>query len=186
MNSFFILFFLYLCSLSQQVSNYNPIKQSNLYIKLGGEMFSVKLYDSPISGELLNLLPLRVDTLNKNEFISLLLSSEIEIEKEFSTVGKNSLIAAEKGDIVLFKRKELIMINKRVTLDNNNEYIKLGKIENIDDLYSSIKLNKQSIYLWNSFNYANFNENIKPHEHYINVMNYKTYKIVTLICYLYL
>ena len=84
------------------------------------------------------------------------MSSEIEIEKEFSTVGQNSLITAEKGDIVLFKRKELIIINKRITLDNNNEYIKLGKIENIDDLYSSIKLNKQSIYLWNRYNYAIF------------------------------
>ena len=187
MNSFFILIFLYLCYTSQSISNDNPLIESTLYIKLGEEMFSVKLYDNHIRGELLSLLPLRVNPLKENEFISLLLPLEIRMEKEFSTVGQNSLIEAEKGDIILFKRKELIIIDKEIILDNNNnEYIKLGKTENTDNLYNSINFNKQTIYLWNAFNYEDFNVNIKPHEHYINVMNYITYKIVTLICYLYL
>ena len=83
-------------------------------------MFSVKLYDNHIRGELISLLPLRVNPLKENEFISLLLPLEIRMEKEFSTVGHNSLIEAEKGDIVLFKRKELIIIDKEIILDNNN------------------------------------------------------------------
>ena len=187
MNSFFILIFLYLCYSSQSISIDNSLIESTLYIKLGEEMFSVKLYDNHIRGELISLLPLRVIPLKENEFISLLLPLEIRTEKEFSTVGHNSLIEAEKGDIVLFKRKELIIIDKEIILDNNNnEYIKLGKTENADDLYNSINFNTQTIYLWNAFNYEDFNVNIKPHEHYINVMNYITYKIVTLICYLYL
>ena len=70
-------------------------------------------------------------------------------------------------------------------MDNNNEYIKLGKTEFTDELYNAIKFNKP-VYLWNSFDYINYNENIKPHEHYINIMNFITYKIVTVICYLYL
>ena len=190
MNSFFILIFLYLCYLSQSNTNDNPFNESILYIRLGEEMFSVNLYDSPIRRELISILPLRVNPLKKNEFIYLMLRSEIRIEKEFEANGQNSIIEAEKGDIILYKKKELIIINQNIILDNNNnEYIKLGKTENTEDLYNSINFNnfnKQSIYLWNSFNYENFKENIKPHEHYNNVMNYITYKIVTLICYLYL
>ena len=186
MNSFFILIFLHLCYTSQSISNDKPI-ESILYIKLGEEIFSVNLYDNHITYQLLGILPLRVNPIKENEFISLLLPSEIRMEKEFSTVGQNSLIEAEKGDIVLYKRKELIIIDKEIILDNiNNEYIKLGKTENTDNLYNSINFNKQTIYLWNAFNYEDFNVNIKPHEHYINVMDYITYKIVTLICYLYL
>ena len=112
MNSFFILIFLYLCYSSQSISIDNSLIESTLYIKLGEEMFSVKLYDNHIRGELISLLPLRVNPLKENEFISLLLPLEIRMEKEFSTVGHNSLIEAEKGDIVLFKRKELIIIDK--------------------------------------------------------------------------
>ena len=153
-------------------------------------MFSVNLYDSPIRRELISLLPLKSNPINKNEFIHLPLSLEIEedieIENEDSVVGSNSVIEAEKGDIILFQKKELIVINKKIIVDNNNnEYIKLGKTDFADDLYSAIKFNKP-VYLWNSFDYINYNENIKPHEHYINIMNFITYKILTVICYLYL
>ena len=188
MNSFYFLIFLGLCSSSLSISE-NPSSESILYIRLGEEMFSVNLYDSPIRRELISLLPLQSNPINKKEFIhfplTLEIEEDIEIEIENSAVGGNSVIELEKGDVVLFQKKELIVINKKIILDNNNEYIKLGKTEFTDELYNAIKFNKP-VYLWNSFDYINYNENIKPHEHYINIMNFITYKIVTVICYLYL
>ena len=55
MNSFYFLIFLGLCSSSLSISE-NPSSESILYIRLGEEMFSVNLYDSPIRRELISLL----------------------------------------------------------------------------------------------------------------------------------
>ena len=99
---------------------------------------------------------------------------------------EQNIIEAEEGDILLYQKKELIIINKRINFDNtNSEYIKIGKTENTNELYDSIKFNKP-VYLWNSFNFKNYNEKIKPHEYYSIMMYFLTWKILTVICFLFL
>ena len=110
----------------------------------------------------------------------------MEIEEDSSMLNQDPVIKADVGDIFLYQRKELIIINRKTEFENfNGEYIKLGKTEYTNELYDSIKHNKP-VYLWNSFNYANYNEKIKPHEYYMSIMNFLTWKILTVICFLFL
>ena len=184
MNSIFISIFLYLCSLSFIVSIDNSLSESVMHIRLGEEIFSINLYENSLRKELVNLLPLKSIPIEKNKFIYLPLSLEIENENPFST-EENSEIQADEGDILIFQRKELIIINKKINFDNKKgEYIKIGKTESTNELYNKIKFNKP-VYLWNSFNYMNYNEKIKPHEYYTSIMYYITWKIVTVICFLF-
>ena len=112
------------------------------------------------------------------------LSSEIEEEDSFNE--PNLVIEADVGDVLLYKRKEIIVVNKKIKFDNlNGEYIKLGKTAFTNELYDTIKYNK-TVYFWNSFNYQNYNEKIKPHEYYMSIMNFLTWKIATIICFLFL
>ena len=184
MNSFFISFFLYLCSLSQIISVDNSLSESVIYIRLGEEMFLINLYDNPIRKEIISLMPLKSIPVEKQDFKYLPLS--LEIEEDSSMLNQDPIIKAEIGDIFLFQRKELIIVNRNTEFENfNGEYIKLGKTEYINELYDSMKHNKP-VYLWNSFNYANYNEKIKPHEYYMSIMNFITWKILTVICFLFL
>ena len=184
MNSIFISIFLYLCSLTFIVSIDNSLNETAVHIRLGEEIFSITLNENPLGIELVYLLPLKSIPTEKNKFIYLPLSLEVENENTFWS-EQNSEIEADGGDIVIFQRKELIIVNRKITFDNTNgEYIKIGKTESTNELYDKIKFNKP-VYLWNSFNYKNYNENIKPHEHYTLIMYYITLKIVTVMCFLF-
>ena len=184
MNSFFISLFLYLCSLYSIASIDNSLSESVMYIRLGEEMFLINLYDNPIRKEIISLMPLKSIPVEKDSFKYLPLS--LEIEEDNSLLNQDLVIKAEVGDIFLFQRKELMIINKKTEFDNiNGDYIKLGKTEYTNELYDLMNHNKP-VYLWNSYNYANYNEKIKPHEYYMSIMNFITYKILTVICFLFL
>ena len=147
-------------------------------------MFLINLFDNPIRKEIISLMPLKSIPVEKNNFKYLPLS--LEIEEDSSMLNQDPVIKADVGDIFLYQRKELIIINRKTEFENfNGEYIKLGKTEYTNELYDSIKHNKP-VYLWNSFNYANYNEKIKPHEYYMSIMNFLTWKILTVICFLFL
>ena len=184
MNSIFISIFLYICSLSFIISADNSLSETVIYIRSDEETFSINLNENPLGIKLVYLLPLKTIPTEKNKFIYLPLSFEIENENSFWN-EETAEIEADEGDIIIFQRKELIIVNRKITFDNTNgEYIKIGKTECINELYDKIKFNK-TIYLWNSFNYKNYNENIKPHEHYSLIMYYITMKIVTVMCFLF-
>ncbi len=183
MNSFYIS--LFLCLLSSICSIDNSLSEGIMYIRLGEEMFLINLYDTQIRKEIISLMPLKSIPIDKNNFKYLPLS--LEIEEENLLYNQDSIMRADVGDILLFQRKEIIIINRKTDFDNNNgEYIKLGKTEFANELYNSMKYNNKPVYLWNSFNYANYNEKIKPHEYYMSIMNFLTWKILTVICFLFL
>ena len=126
MNSFFISLFLYLCSLYSIASIDTSLSESIMYIRLGEEMFLINLYDNPIRKEIISLMPLKSIPVEKDNFKYLPLS--LEIEEDSSLLNQDSVIKAEIGDIFLFQRKELIIVNKKTDFDNlNGDYIKLGK-----------------------------------------------------------
>jgi len=185
MNSFNISFFLYLCVLSLVYSKENSLTENTMYIRLGEKIFSINLYENPIKKEILSLMPLKSIPVDKNNFKYLPLS--LEIEKDNSMMSQDDeVIQADIGDVFLFRRKEIIIVNKKTEFENfNGEYIKLGKTEFTNELYDIMKYNK-TVYLWNSYNYANYNEKIKPNEHYMSIMNFLTWKILTVICFLFL
>jgi len=121
-----------------------------MYIRLGEEMFLINLFDNPIRKEIISLMPLKSIPVEKNNFKYLPLS--LEIEEDSSILNQDPVIKADVGDIFLYQRKELIIINRKTEFENfNGEYIKLGKTEYTNELYDSIKHNKP-VYLWNSFN----------------------------------
>ena len=183
MKSFLIFLFIYLCCLTTSISIDNSLSENAMYIRLGEAIFSINLYDIPLRKELLILFPIKTTPIEKDKFIYIPLSSEIEEE---SLMQEQNIIEAEEGDILLYQKKELIIINKRINFCNtNSEYIKIGKTENTNELYDSIKFNKP-VYLWNSFNFKNYNEKIKPHEYYSIMMYFLTWKILTVICFLFL
>ena len=184
MNSFYILLFSYLYQIISSISINNLSNEGTIYIKIGEKMFLLNLYDNPISKELISLLPLKSVPLEKNKMKYFSLG--LEIEEEDSLVEQNLIIQANIGDIFLYQKKEIIIVNRKINFDNvNGEYIKLGYTEFTNELYDVIKYNKP-VYFWNSFNYQNYNEKIKPHEYYMSIMNFLTWKIVTIICFLFL
>ena len=184
MNTLYISFFLYLSIISSIISLDNQSSENVMYIRSGEKIFSINLYETPIKKEIISLMPLKSIPVEKNNFKYLPLS--LEIEEDSSMLNQDPVIKADVGDIFLYQRKELIIINRKTEFENfNGEYIKLGKTEYTNELYDSIKHNKP-VYLWNSFNYANYNEKIKPHEYYMSIMNFLTWKILTVICFLFL
>ena len=185
MNTFYISFFLYLSIISSIISLDNQSSENVMYIRSGEKIFSINLYETPIKKEIISLMPLKSIPVEKNKFKYLPLS--LEIEKDNSMMSQDDeVIQADIGDVFLFKRKEIIIVNKKTEFENfNGEYIKLGKTEFTNELYDIMKYNK-TVYLWNSYNYANYNEKIKPNEHYMSIMNFLTWKILTVICFLFL
>ena len=177
----FSYFYVLISSLSLEA---NEINEGVLYIRIGENIFLTHLYENPIRKELISLLPLKSIPIEKNDYKCLPLSLEIDEDNTIS--DNNYIIQANEGDIILYQKKELILINNKATFDNlNGEYIKLGYTEEIKKLYNLIQINKP-VYLWNSFNYVNYNEKIKPNEHYMSIMNFLTWKILTIICFLFL
>ena len=95
-----------------------------------------------------------------------------------------SQIQAQKGDLILFKGKEIILLNEDTILINEKgEYLKIGHTKDVDNLFSSICKNKR-ILLWNTLNYENNLGKVKPYGYYTIIMNYLTWKIFTFFCFL--
>ena len=179
---FLVFFYLYVLAISKEKSN--QINTNVLYIRIGENIFSVNLYENPIKEELISLLPLRSNPIEKNGLKYLPLS--LEIEEDNIMKESNNLMVAEAGDILLYKKREIIIVNKKIDIENlEGEYIKIGHTDKVNELYDLIIHNKP-VYLWNSFNYINYNEKIKPNEHYMSIMNFITWKIVMIICFFFL
>ena len=79
----------------------------------------------------------------------------------------------------------MILLNEPALLNNinDNDYIKIGEIDNADKLFNNISMNK-SILIWNSLNYENQKEKVKPYGYYTSLMNFFTWKIFTFICFI--
>ena len=184
MNTYiFILFFLFF-SLSSSKAINSILYTDKLYLVAGKDIFLVNLVQNEITEELITILPIKTRLSEKNsteklKYISL--KTQIEMPISFSS----GLINAKKGEIVLYKGKKLIIINEDTNFynENNNDFIIIGFIENVEKFLSSISLNK-SIYIWNTLNYENQKEKVRPYGYYTSLMNFFTWKIFTFICFI--
>mgnify|MGYP006873167105 CR=1 FL=1 len=162
----------------------NDIDTNKIYISVGREVFPVNLLQNEITEELITILPLKTaitnGTTNENaRHISL------KTQIDAANIISSGFINAERGDIILYKGQELIILNEPVLFNSNNEndFIKIGEIDNIDNLFNNISMNK-SIFLWNSLNYEHQKEKVKPYGYYTSLMNFFTWKIFTFICFI--
>ena len=116
MHFFCFLIFSYLYALSTVYSIDNNPKDNNLFILIGEKIFLANLYDNPIRNELLSILPIKSVPYEKNNFRYFPLSTEIEEENMNNEAS--DIIQAYSGDILLYQRKELIIMNTKKFIEN--------------------------------------------------------------------
>ena len=136
----FIFSFLYLIT-SKTVAN--TLDTDKIYIAVGRDIFPVNLLQNEITEELVTILPLKTKisngTTNEN---SRHISLKTQIDISMPIISNS--INAERGDIILYKGQELIILNEPALLNNinDNDYIKIGEIDNSDKLFDNISMNK--------------------------------------------
>ena len=173
------LFFSILCF--YPAKSYTILETDKIYISISNNIFLMNLVQNSITEELISILPLKTKLIGENSFqASISLTTELEIPN----VLGNSAIEGNKGDVILFKGKELIILKENYIISNgNNDYTKIGYIEDVEKLLNLIEKKKKFI-LWNSLNYENNSRKVKPYGYYTSLMNFLTWKIFTFICFI--
>ena len=165
------------------ISIKSKIENDKLYILIGEEIFLINLTESSVTQELISVLPMKIKLQNEN-ISTKNLSLTIHIDISNLAYPPNIPTKGNKGDLMLFKGKELILLNEDINLSNENgDYLKIGYTKDIEDLFNSISKNKR-ILLWNTLNYENHLGKVKPYGYYTSIMNYFTWKIFTFFCFL--
>ena len=182
MNANFYLLFLNLFYLVTSLTEKNRIEQDKMYILISETAYMVNLKEDPITTELISLFPLKAKIIEEDSTSKhMLLNTRIDTDPI-----ESSTFQANKGDLLLFNGKELILLNESSTInDLNGEYIKIGSVSENEkeNLFNSISKNK-TIFLWNALNYQNHQGKVKPYGFYNSLMNYFTWKIFTLLCFI--
>ena len=165
------------------ISIKSRIENDKLYILIGEETFLVNLIENSVTEELISILPMKIKLQTEN-ISSKNLSLTIQIDTSNLFASTTSQIHAQKGDLILFKGKEIILLNEDTILINENgDYLKIGHTKDVDNLFNSISKNKR-ILLWNNLNYESNLGKVKPYGYYTMIMNYFTWKILTFFCFL--
>ena len=173
------LFFSILCFCPTKT--YTVLETDKIYISISNNIFLMNLAQNSITEELISILPLKTKLLGENSSqATISLTTELEIPNAL----RKSAIEGNKGDVILFKGKELIILKENYIISNdNNDYIKIGYIEDVEKLLNLIEKKKKFI-LWNSLNYENNSRKVKPYGYYTSLMNFLTWKIFTFICFI--
>ena len=177
--------------IASSISVKNSLDSDKMYIFFEEKIFKINLIESDITNELISILPLKTklieDDINLNNHkYSIPLLEDIEVSNLIIEQEYNKNIKVTKGDIILYKRRHLILFDEEESFfDENNDYIKIGKMDNVDEFLSTIK-NESKIFLWNTLNYQNQKEKVKPNVYYTSIMNYLTWKIFTVFCFIFL
>ena len=158
------------------------LKEDIMFIGIEEESFPINLIENPVTRELISILPLKIRQIqNDSKTIKMPLKAYLETIDLVSSL--NSTDKANKGDVFIYKGKEIIISNEYTTLNGDKEeYIKIGTCKNTEDLLKKITKNK-SIFLWNTLNYENNKGKVKPYGKYNSIMNYFTWKIFTFFCF---
>ena len=186
----FCLLFIFNLSLIYSLSLSSKSKrQDKLYFLLGHNTFETNLDFNPISIELLNILPMKMNlNLEKNGEIKITnqslkyipLTSKIESAKNVETV----IDKVNKGDVMIYNGTNLVLCNEDQVIENNNNYyVKIGNISDMDKLFESFKSQKKMI-LWNRVNYDNHKGQVVTYDYYMRLINYLTWKSLTFVCFL--
>ena len=160
-------------------------KQDKLYLLLGHNTFSVNLEYNPVSMELINILPMKLkkEAVTENKNLTYIpLTTKID---SFNSIESNFNEISE-GDLMIYNGTFLVLCNKNQTIENNNnDYIKIGKMGKINDFFDEFKSQK-NIMLWNSLNYDNHKGQVVPYDYYIRIINFLTWKSLTFVCFLFI
>ena len=160
------------------ISIENSLKEDIMYILIGEEIFPISLIESQTTIELISILPLKTRLIqNDSTKMQIALNTQID-----TTIYNkiNSPIKGNKGDIILFKGNEIIILNESTILNNiNGDYLKIGSCENTEGLLNKSGKNK-TILLWNALNYENHKGKVK----HFSIINYLTLKILTFFCFM--
>ena len=183
MSCYLCLLLSILFSAVSSVSFEYMLKEDVMYIIIGEEIFPISLNESPITKELLSILPLKIRQIQTDSTkIKMPLNANIEATSYYPS--ENNVTEANKGDIILYKGKEIIIFNESTNISSENgNYIIIGTCENSEELIKKIKKNK-TLLLWNTLNYENHKRKVKPYGNYNSIMNFFTWKIFTFFCFL--
>ena len=181
--TFLFLLFIILFYAVSSVSYEYILKEDVMYIIIGEEIFPISLNESPITKEFISILPLKIRQIQKDSTkIKMPLSFNIETTSFYSSI--NNLTEANKGDIILYKGKEVIIFKEPTNLSKENgNFFLLGTCEKTEELIKKIEKNK-TILLWNTLNYESHKGKVKRYGNYNSIMNYFTWKVFTLFCFL--
>ena len=171
----------------------NSLDSDKMYIFLEEKekTFEINLIENDITNELISILPLKTklveDALKiNNHKYNIPLREDIEVSNFILDQDKNKYIKVTKGDLVLYKKRELILFDENdYFLDENKEYIRIGKLNDVNEFLNFIQKDKK-IFLWNALNYQNQKEKVKPNVYYTSILYYLTWKILTLFCFIFL
>ena len=174
-----ILIFVFLCF--SPVKTNTVLETDKIYISVSNNIFLMNLIQNSITEELISILPLKTKFIGENSSqTTISLTTDLDISKLFGC----NVIEGDKGDAILFKGKELIILKEKYLINNdNNDYIKIGYIEDVEKLLKLIEMKKNCI-LWNSLNYENNSRKVKHYGYYTNLMHFLTWKIFTFICFI--
>ena len=179
------MYFIYILSIflfSMVISiSVDILEKDKMYILLEEEIFLISLLENDITKELISVLPLKSKLIEENSQTII-----IPLSIKFDTLVslKQASFEVDRGDLFLFNGEKLVLYKEPTSLNNLNfEYIKIGYIKEIESLLKLFKKNK-SVYLWNSLNYINQKEKVKPYAYYNSLMNYFTWKVFTFFCFL--
>ena len=159
------------------------LDKDKMYILIGEEIFMVNLTENEISKELISVLPLK-SKLIKDNYNSIHMPLSVKMDTELQNSMKIFPLNVNKGDLFLFKGKELILFYEFNNLnDKNEDYIKIGNVVEAEEILKYAEKNN-SIFLWNTLNYVNQKEKVRPYGYYNSLMNYFTWKVFTFFCFL--
>lgn len=161
----------------------NNLEQDLMYLLIEEETFQIRLIENPITKELLSILPLKVKTITKDS-TNIEIPLNINMEMLALTHTINGPIQGNKGDVLLFKGKELIILNESsFFINDSGDYIKIGICKETEGILNKIGKNK-TVLLLNILNYESHRGKYKPYGNYLSIMNYFTWKIFTFFCFL--
>ena len=162
------------------------LREDKMYLLIGEDIFSISLFEDPITQRLISSMPLKTKLIEKEQTkIRMSLSLHIDADVDALYPTKNYATFGNKGDVFLYKGKEIIILNESTTFvdDDRRNYTKIGRCDDAEELLNRIEANK-IIPLWNTLNYENHKGKVKPYAKYSSIMNYFTWKIFTFFCFL--
>ena len=179
---------IFIFKLFYAISVNNLLDSDKMYIFLEEKVFLINLKESDLTNELISILPLNTKLIEQdgNHKYIIPLFEDIKRSEFIFEQEEDKIIKVTKGDLLLYKRKDIVLFNEdKYISDENNDYIKIGKLNDIDGFLKTVKKNSK-IFLWNALNYQNQKGEVKPNVYYTSIMNYLTWKIFTFFCFIFL
>ena len=173
-----IVFLVILSVVIRTKSKKDNYQKDKIYIQINDDddVFTIDLIQSIYSERLLNALPLSTYLLEENQYMNRLPISNVDVESNNLSFSTKANINAKKGDILLFKGKDILILNEDKVFEG--EYTKIGNLKQINDF--SIKIKKiKNFVTFSLINSIDFEEHEKRlrREHLIN---YFILKLITL------